>query len=143
LNTRFNALEDFMPDDEGFEVRDKRKVTADGGLAGDAAGAVGGADAPDKAAASSPADTRPLQEVDFISFVGSLAASALMHMGEMITPDQPDDIRDLAAAKQMIDLIDLLKEKTRGNLTDEESKMMETLTYNLKMRFVKESAGGK
>lgn len=131
-----------MPEDKGFEVRDKRKVTAEGGRAGETAGASQGADAPDRAAENPGAAHMP-QEVDFISFVGSLAASALMHMGEKITPDQPDDIRDLAAAKQMIDLIDLLKEKTRGNLTDEESKMMETLTYNLKMRFVKESAGGK
>lgn len=132
-----------MPDDKGFEVRDKRKVNAEGRPAEGTPGTVSRPDEPDKAKEEKPGEAHMLPEVDFISFVGSLAASALMHMGEMIAPDQPDDMRDLAAAKQMIDLIDLLKEKTRGNLTDEESKMMETLTYNLKMRFVKESAGGK
>jgi hypothetical protein len=80
-----------------------------------------------------------LPPVDFISFVGSLGASALMYLGEKVAPDQPEGLKDLHGAKQMIDLIALLEEKTKGNLTDDESSMMKSLLYNLRMRYVHEA----
>jgi Domain of unknown function (DUF1844) len=80
-----------------------------------------------------------LPPVDFISFVGSLGASALMYLGEKVAPDQPEGLKDLHGAKQMIDLIALLEEKTKGNLTDDESAMLKSLLYNLRMRYVHEA----
>jgi Domain of unknown function (DUF1844) len=80
-----------------------------------------------------------LPPVDFISFVGSLGASALMYLGEKIAPDQPEGLKDLHGAKQMIDLIALLEEKTKGNLNEDESHMMQSLLYNLRMRYVHEA----
>ena len=82
-----------------------------------------------------------MQGVDFIAFISSLAATALMHFGEKLSPDQPDGMKNLDAAKQMIDLLDLMKVKTNGNLDKEELDMLENILYNLKMRYVMESTG--
>jgi hypothetical protein len=133
-----------MAEDKGFEINDKR-ISAGGGTAGDASAFAPGAETSieglREGSGRGPQEADEFPPVDFMSFVGSLAATALMHMGEKFSPDQPDDMKDLAAARQMIDLIDLLKEKTKGNLTEEEAKMMESMLYNLKMRYVQESAG--
>lgn len=79
----------------------------------------------------------PLPPVDFNTFVLSLSTSALIHMG--IAPG-PDGIRaaepDLSLARQTIDLIALLREKTRGNLTGEEERLLDQVLFDLKMRFV-------
>jgi hypothetical protein len=129
-----------MAEDKGFEINDRRKAAAADAPADTprAETAFGGLNE-----GTAPGNTDEFPAVDFISFVGSLAATALMHMGEKFSPEQPDDMKDLAAARQMIDLIDLLKVKTKGNLTEDESKMIETMLYNLKMRYVQESASGK
>ena len=82
-----------------------------------------------------------LPPIDFVAFISSLAATALMHLGEKLGPEQPDMPKDLPAAKQMIDLLELLKEKTRGNLEQGESEVLENLLYNLRMRFVRETGG--
>ena len=66
-------------------------------------------------------------------------ATALLHLGEKLAPDQPEGNKDLPAAKQMIDLLELLKEKTRGNLAAGESDALENLLYNLRVRYLKEA----
>ena len=124
-----------MPEDKGYEVNDKRKVKADEGLFADKAGT--------KAAPEAPKEDVLLPSIDFISFIGSLGATALMHMGERLSPDQPQTVRDLPAARQMIDLIDLLKGKTRGNLTKEENNAFENMLYNLRLLYVREAKKGK
>ena len=77
--------------------------------------------------------------IDFISFIGSLGATCLMYLGETVSPDQPEGTKDLKAAKQMIDLLDLLKAKTEGNLDKDEAASLDNLLYNLRVRFVKEA----
>ena len=81
-------------------------------------------------------------EIDFVTFVMSLAASALLHMGE--TEDgAPSVVRDapidLAMAKQTIDIIGMLREKTRGNLTLDEDRLVETALYDLRLKYLKHS----
>jgi hypothetical protein len=76
-------------------------------------------------------------EVTFIGFVLSLAHTAAFHFG-----DVPDPVSgqagqmNLAAAQQIIEILALLQEKTKGNLTAEERQLLEQLVYELQMRFI-------
>jgi len=73
--------------------------------------------------------------IDFNTFVLSLSTSALMHLGKL--PGAEDDSTvNLAHAKQSIDCIALLEEKTRGNLTGEEERLVTEVLYDLRIRFV-------
>ena len=125
-----------MAENEKFEVRDKRIFNQEGEQVREAQDNK--EPMPDDATGfhEHPEELPP---VDFIAFVGSLGASALMYLGEKVAPDQPEGLKDMAGAKQMIDLIALLEDKTKGNLTDEEAHMIQTLLYNLRMRYVRES----
>lgn len=75
----------------------------------------------------------PEPEIDFVTFVMSLAASALIQMGE--SDGEPGPV-DLPMAKQTIDIIGMLREKTRGNLTAEEDRVVETALYDLRLKFL-------
>jgi hypothetical protein len=81
--------------------------------------------------------------IDFNTFVLSLSTSALMHLGKL--SDSEDQTVSLAHAKQSIDCIALLEEKTRGNLTGEEERLINGVLYDLRLRFVaaKKDADGK
>ena len=81
----------------------------------------------------------PLPEVNFSSFLLSLSSSTLLHLGEIADPQSGEKKKDLALAKQSIDIICLLKEKTKGNLSQEEEKLLEHLLYDLRMRYVEAS----
>lgn len=82
----------------------------------------------------------PLPEIDFSQFIFSLSTSALIQLGEVQDPFTQKTAKNLPLAKQTIDLIAMLKEKTKGNLTPEEGKIIENLLYDLRMRYVKASA---
>ena len=80
--------------------------------------------------------------IDFSTFVLSLGTSALYQLGEIGDsesgaegPVEPN----LPVARQTIDTLEMLTEKTRGNLTDTESKLLESILYELRMRFVEAS----
>ena len=76
------------------------------------------------------------QEIDFGSFVASLAASVLVHLGEA-QEDMPDGIdAHLASARQVIDILGMLQAKTRGNLTHEEQGLLEEVLYDLRLKFL-------
>ncbi|OGQ00477.1 MAG: hypothetical protein A2Z51_09985 [Deltaproteobacteria bacterium RBG_19FT_COMBO_52_11] len=76
--------------------------------------------------------------MDFASFIFSLSTSALLHLGEVPDPVTQNREKNLTLAKQTIDILGMLQEKTRGNLTSEEEKMMETLLTDLRWRYVRE-----
>ncbi|MBP1715820.1 MAG: hypothetical protein H6Q42_4023, partial [Deltaproteobacteria bacterium] len=80
-------------------------------------------------------------EIDFSSFVFSLSTSALLHLGEVPDPVTRKIEKDLALAKQTIDILGLLQEKTRGNLTADEEKLLENLLADLRWRYVREAKG--
>jgi hypothetical protein len=67
----------------------------------------------------------------------SLSTSALIQLGEIQDPMSKQTAKNLPLAKQTIDLIGMLKEKTKGNLTSDEEKLMENMLYDLKLRYVK------
>lgn len=79
---------------------------------------------------------QPLPPMDFTTFCLSLASSTIIHLGETPHPDSGKTEPNLPLAKQSIDILALLEEKTRGNLTAEESRLLATLLYDLRMRFV-------
>ena len=77
-----------------------------------------------------------LPHIDFATFVLSLSHSALMHLGEAPNPETGKVEKNLAMARQSIDLIGMLEEKTKGNLTGEEERLIAQILYDLRMRFV-------
>jgi hypothetical protein len=82
-----------------------------------------------------------LPAVDFSTFVLSLGHSVLVHLGDAPDPSGGAVPQDLLLARQTIDLIALLAEKTKGNLTGEEERLMEHTLYDLRSRYIK-AAGG-
>ncbi len=85
--------------------------------------------------ASSPEE--PLPVLDFPSFILSLWTSALIQMGEIEDPIRRKKDKNLTAAKQTIDLITMLQEKTKGNLTELEQNIVTQVLYDLRMKYVK------
>lgn len=79
----------------------------------------------------------PLPEVNFSSLIISLSYSALFHLGETADPQSGEKAKDLPLAKHAIDTIAMLKDKTKGNLTDEEQRFLDNLLTDLRLRFVK------
>lgn len=82
--------------------------------------------------------------LSFTTFVLSLASSAAIHFGDLPDPmsGAPAEV-NLEGASQMIDILALLEEKTKGNLTAEERQILEQVLYELRLRFVEASGGGK
>jgi hypothetical protein len=79
----------------------------------------------------------PLPEINFINLIFSLSTSALIQLGEIQDPVTQQSAKNLPLAKQTIDLIGMLKEKTKGNLTSDEEKVVQNILYDLRMRYVK------
>jgi uncharacterized protein DUF1844 len=83
-------------------------------------------------------------QLSFTAFVLSLASTAAIHFGDLPDPvsGKPGEV-NLDGAAQMIEILSLLDQKTRGNLTAEERQVLEQVLYELRMRFVTASSGGK
>lgn len=79
---------------------------------------------------------KELPAVDFGTFVLSLGHSVLVSLGEAPDPSGQAIPRNLPMARQTIDLIALLAEKTKGNLTGEEERVLEQLLYDLRNRYL-------
>jgi hypothetical protein len=148
-----NRREAFMAEEgekgKGFKVADRRRFSPETGEPRDAAQA---AESPSEAAEPRASEVRgeaqsqtkresqesnvPLPEINFSTFVISLSTQALMHLGEIADPMTGKVESDIAVAKQMIDIVGLLKDKTRGNLDPGEQQLMEDVLYDLRMRYV-------
>jgi hypothetical protein len=84
------------------------------------------------------------ESLSFTALVLSLASTAAIHFGDL--PDPISGKRsepNLEGAKQMIDILSLLEQKTRGNLTAEEREVLGQVLYELRMRFVEATGSGK
>ncbi len=79
-----------------------------------------------------------LPEINFVTFVLSLNASALVHLGLVEEPTSNKKVVNLPLAKQTIDILGMLQEKTRGNLSADEEALIKHLLYELRMIYVKE-----
>lgn len=123
----------------GFTVSDRRIFSAEGDSPKAPPAEPTGAAAPTAEAGSqvaADASAQHLPPVDFHTFVLSLGSSALLHLGELEHPDGREAQPDLPLAKHTIDIIAMLQEKTRGNLSPPEEKLIESLLYDLRLRYV-------
>ena len=135
-----------MPEDEirgeGFTIKDRRTFDTEGKVKEEEEKEKQEEGKKDeKVEEEKEKEFTPLPEVNFSSFLLSLSSSILLHLGEIADPQSGEKKQDLALAKQTIDIITLLKDKTKGNLTEEEQNLLEHLLYDLRMRFVKASQG--
>ncbi|MEM1418848.1 MAG: DUF1844 domain-containing protein [Myxococcota bacterium] len=110
-----------------------------GGQGGD----VGEAERARAAAAADAAEERSAPghaHVDFTTLVLSMSTNALVHMGEAppeVFGGQPAPPANPPLAKQTIDLLAMLEDKTRGNLSGEEERILHQVLYDLRMRYVR------
>jgi hypothetical protein len=81
--------------------------------------------------------------VTFLGFILSLAHTAAVHFGDVPDPVSGQTIpANLPAAQQMIEILSILEEKTRGNLTAEERQFLDQILYELRLRYVEASKQG-
>jgi len=124
---------------KGFTVQDRRRFSETGEAREDApetpSAAANEPTEKPAAAASEPAQ-EPLPEINFSTFIISLSTQALMHLGEIADPLSGKVNRDIPVAKQMIDIIGMLKDKTKGNLNSGEEKLTEEILFDLRMKYV-------
>jgi Domain of unknown function (DUF1844) len=125
--------------DKGFTVKDRRIFSAD-------------EPAPERPKASEPPSPKaekaddadaertqaPFPQINFPTFIASLNASALVHLGVIEDPVSGKAEKNLPMAKQTIDILSMLQQKTAGNLTTEEDSMLKSILYDLRILFVKE-----
>ena len=79
--------------------------------------------------------------LSFSTFILSLGTSALMLMGEQLSPENPALPVNLPQAKEIIDILRILEEKTKGNLTEEEASVLHDMLYTLQMKYVELASG--
>ena len=134
--------------DQRFKVSDRRKFTEEGELRPSAE-----AETPSEEPSPPTTDLKTPQEQDpkptseeaagtamnFSSFLLSLATTGMVHLGEIADPVTGQKVANLDAAKQMIEILSILKEKTNGNLSADEVRLLDSLLYELQMNFVNKS----
>jgi Domain of unknown function (DUF1844) len=81
----------------------------------------------------------PLPEINFATFIFSLNQSALMNLGLIADPGTGERTKNIPLAKQTIDILALLEEKTKGNLTSDEANMLKSILYDLRIIYVQHS----
>jgi hypothetical protein len=141
---------------KGFQVRDRRRFTETGDVREDPDAERGEREAPAPPvgerppAAPPPAAEQPRvvgaadrgegpAEITLATFLMSLSTQALMCLGEIPNPLTGNPEPDLAAVRELIDIIAMLQEKTRGNLDAHETRLFENILFDLRMRFVEKS----
>jgi hypothetical protein len=95
---------------------------------------------PKEAARNATPSEDPSVPIDFSTFILSLSSSAAFHLGIAPHPEGGAHEQNLPMAKQTIDILSILQEKTTGNLTGEEERLLSEVLYNLRMAYVRVSA---
>lgn len=78
----------------------------------------------------------PLPKVDLGTFILSLSSSVLVHLGEVPEPESGSVQENLDLAKHTIDILNMLEEKTRGNLTSDEERLLKDVLFELRLKYV-------
>ncbi len=127
----------------GFQVKDRRRFSDSGEARPDVA-EESPEPAPRPAAdeSAAPREAPPDEPVTFSTFVLGLSTQALLHLGEIPNPMTHALERDLGAAKHVIDILGVLQEKTRSNLEAGEESLLDSVLYDLRMRYVELVRGG-
>jgi hypothetical protein len=140
------------PEDKGYTVKDKRylhlseeekakvreQVAAEGATKEAAEEAFQEASQKAASEAGKTPQGSQMPEISFASFIFSLSSSAFVSLGAIPDPNTGKTEKNLALAKQTIDILGLLREKTRNNLTKEEENLFDQMLYDLRMSFVRE-----
>lgn len=84
-------------------------------------------------------ESTSLPEPDFSMFISGIGMQALMHLGEIENPLTGKKQKDMAQAKYVIDILGILKDKTKNNLSVQESNLLDNLLYDLRMKYVNTS----
>jgi hypothetical protein len=139
--------DDEQQDKRGFTVQDRRRFSDSGEARPEhhdtrpepaaAAPAAGGPTEQPTAAEAPP----PPFPMTFSTFVISLSTQALAHLGEIPHPIDNQVAVDLAAAKQLIDILGILKDKTQGNRDPSESALLDNMLYDLRIKYVDHARG--
>jgi len=126
-----------------FKVTDRRRFTTEGETKGASEGSEPESPTEEPPAAEAASESTKEREqphalppLDFSSFVVSLANTVLFQLGFVRASEKDEPVRDLPGARRTIDLMAMLEEKTRGNLTDEEKKLLTETLFQLRMAFV-------
>ena len=152
---------DHQQEDEkpkAFKVDDRRRFSSEGELKPEfraeggaseepasgsdtASGASSGTEKVERAEAppkqrESRRGERAAAELTFETFIVGLSTQALVHLGEIPDPQGTESKPDLIAAQQLIDIIGILKEKTRGNLDRDEQSLLDAILFELRMKYV-------
>ena len=123
-----------MSEEKDFEVKDKRIFAEEGKPE----------EAPEEGQEASGPKTGQeeaeyqLPEINFPTFIFSLNSSALLNLGAIEDPGTGEKTQNLLLAKQTIDILGMLEEKTKGNLSEDEAAMLKNILYELRMLYVKE-----
>ena len=138
------AGEEEKKEGKGFTVQDRRRFSETGDSRDDAPSSKD-ADSVQTKATEDPTtqlsgkaeeQEAALPEINFSTFIISLSTQALMHLGEIANPLIGKVEVDRPVAKQMIDIIGMLREKTRGNLNSGEDRLIEDILFDLRMKYV-------
>ena len=81
-----------------------------------------------------------LPQVDFTTFVYSLASATMVHLGEMAEPESGQTVCNMPLAKHSIDTLAMLEERTKGNLTCDEAKQLADILGHLRMLYVRKNS---
>ena len=136
------AGEEEKQEGKGFTVQDRRRFSPDTGEVRQDAREFGETPKPETkesqatSQANAQAEKEALPEINFSTFVISLSTQALMNLGEIPNPLGGKVESDIPVAKQMIDILGMLREKTRGNLNAGEERLMEDILFDLRMKYV-------
>lgn len=122
---------------EGFVIKDKRSSQ----VSEDEASSVEDKDTEGSQEQKKPSDGEQAEafQIDFSTFVMSLTSSAFYHLGDMPDPTTGKKEINLPAVQQTIDMLIMLREKTKDNLTGDEKKLLEQLIYELQVKYVAKS----
>jgi hypothetical protein len=85
---------------------------------------------------AAPGQNPPLPKVDFSTFVLSLASSALVYLGDVPNPETGKNESDLDVARHNIDMLEMLQDKIRNGLSPEETRLLEGVLYELRLKYV-------
>lgn len=136
------ASDEEQDEERGFKVKDRRRFSSETGEPQENTENVAPSEEKKNEASVQQAveketeDKGALPAIDFPTFIISLSTQALMHLGEIPDPLSGKVEMNISVGKQMIDIIGLLSEKTRGNLDQGEEKLMEDILFDLRMKYV-------
>ena len=135
--------QDATSDQPDAENQNKASDVADASEAAETSSsdeAAPGETAQAQAAAEGEEESAQFPEINFPTFMASLNASALVHLGVIEDPATGSKSKNLSMAKQTIDILSMLEEKTEGNLTPDEKNMLQNILYDLRILYVKEKS---